>query len=294
MIVLGQALASGILLGCFYALIALGFALVFGVGRVFNLAHGELVVIGAYVGYWLWESSGLNPFLAMPIAMIVLASTGLLAQKILARIGEPFELNALVFTFGASLFLQSLMLNLWTGNYRLLAVHYLERSIGAGGISIGLGRLAVAALSLFFIGAIHFLITKTHLGKALRATSQDREAASLMGINVLGVDRLTFCMGAAMAGAAGPLFALLHYLSPTAGVEATVIALVLTILGGIGKIGGILVGGLILGLADSLTVGLIGSQWKELVTFSILLLLLRFRSAGLSAGRRYHEHRPTT
>lgn len=287
MVVLGQAVVSGILLGLFYALLAAGFSLVFGVVRVFNLAHGEFVVLGGYLSYGLWNWVGLNPFLAVPVSAVGMAFVGLLLQPVVRRIGEPFELNALVFTFGLSLALQSLMLNLWTANYRLVPMLALESSLVWGGVSLSLSRLAVALFSLGSLGGLAILLGRTYLGKAMRATSQDRDGALLMGIDVESTDRWALAIGAGLAGAAGPLFLLLRYLSPSAGLNVTVVGLILVILGGVGKTSGVLAGGLLLGVVESVTIGLWGAQWREFVSFALLLTLLRTRATGLLEGRRY-------
>ncbi|MFQ6050373.1 MAG: branched-chain amino acid ABC transporter permease [Candidatus Hydrothermarchaeota archaeon] len=285
--VLTQALVSGILLGTFYAVIATGFSLIFGVTRVFNLAHGEFVVIGGYIGYWLWKIYGINPFMSIPVSMILLILLGTFFQRILAYTREPYELNTLVLTFGLSIFLQNLMLALWSGNYRLIVIDSLEKSISLGIINTSLGRVFIFIFSIFSILFLHYFMKKTYFGKAMRATSQDRESAAITGINVKRMDLLAFSIGAAMTGAAGPLFASIHYLYPSVGIKATIIALIVTIFAGVGNIVGILAGGIILGVGESLTVAIMGSQWRELASSAILIALLLIRPYGLFEGRRY-------
>ncbi|MBI5166822.1 MAG: branched-chain amino acid ABC transporter permease [candidate division NC10 bacterium] len=287
MVVLLQAVVSGALMGLFYALLAAGFALIFGVVRVFNLAHGELVLIGAYLGYGLWALGGLDPLWSMPVAAAFLILVGFLVHRVLSRTSEPFELNTLVLTFGFSLLFQNLLLILMSGNYRLVVAQSFEQAFVLGPVSVSIGRLVVGVVSLISLGTLSFLLRGTYMGKVMRATSQDREAASLMGINVARIDLYVFAIGTGIAGMAGPLYATLHYVQPAAGVEATLIALILTIFGGVGRMEGLLLGGLIFGLTESLTVALIGSQWKELLAFMVLILLLRARSVGLLPGKVY-------
>ncbi len=284
-----QSLASGLAQGLLYALLASGFALMFGVGRTFNLAHGELVVLGSYVAYWLGQWLGLDPLLSLPVAMLVGGGMGLVLRRAATRLGEPFELNALVLTFGTSLLLQSLMLNLWTANYRVVVWPPqglgLPGSVELAGARLSLGRLAAAGAGLAGWGGLTWLLTRTTFGRALRAASQDRAGAALVGISLERMDAWAFGLGAAAAAAAGPLFALLHVFSPTAGLNVTVVALTVAVLSGVGRMGGLLAAALFVGLAEALTVGLVGAQWRGLVLFGLLLVLLRLRASRLPGGR---------
>lgn len=286
-IVLQQALLAGLLTGMLYALIAIGFALIFGVVRVFNLAHGEFIVIAGYISFWLWSLKSIDPLLSIPISMLLLSIIGGSAKKIMDGVKEPFELNTIVFTFGLTLFLENLMLSIWGGDYRLISAGYLDQSISLLGVSTSLGRFLVFAVSLAAIALIHYFLKKTYLGLAMRATSQERDAASLMGIDVKRIDLYSFSIGTGLAGVAGPLFASIHYVYPSVGLEVTIIALVVTIFGGVGEIRGIVLGGLILGISEALTVAYLGFQWRELAGFAMLIILLLLRPYGLLGGRRY-------
>lgn len=286
-IVLQQALLAGLLTGMLYAMIAVGFALIFGVVRVFNLAHGEFIVIAGYICFWLWNLKGVDPLISIPISMLLLAAIGGSIEKIIDRVGEPFELNTIVFTFGLMLFLENLMLSIWSGDYRLVVVDYLNQSISILGVNTSFGRLLVFAVSLAAIALLHYFLKKTYTGMAMRATSQERDAASLMGINIKRIDLYAFSIGAAMAGIAGPLFVSIHYVYPSLGLEVTIIALVVTIFGGIGEVKSLILGGLILGISESFTVALLGLQWRELAGFAMLIVLLLLRPYGLVGGKRY-------
>lgn len=281
-----QILASGLLTGALYAVIASGFALTFGAARVFNLSHGELVVIGGYLAYGLWSSFHLNPLFAVLPAALLVIPLALGLKQLLRLIGEPFELRALVLTFGVSLLLQSLMQGLFTSNYRLVTAG-LEESVAIGPVSVSRGQLLAGGLALVLLAALSLFLNGTFLGKAMRAASFDQEAASLMGINPERVGLLALSLGGAMAGLVGPLFASFHYLTPAAGLDATLISLILTILGGVGRPSGLLVGGLTVGLAEALAVSLLGAQWREAVTSSLLLALFQRRAFGLLPGKRY-------
>jgi len=279
-----QSLVNGALIGCFYALIAVGFAMVLGVVRIFNMAHGEFVVIGAYVGYWLGSVYGLNPLLAIPPAMLLAALVGWLTYRVIGRMGEPRGLNGLVVTFGLSILLQNLMIGAFSADYQLMSGGRLGSSLVVGGIAVGYGRLVIALLSLATIGALHWFLNGTYAGHAMRATTLDRDGAMLMGINVDRVDIWTFTLGAALAGMAGPLFAAMNYVHPAAGRPATVIAIILTIFGGVGQMRGLLIGGVLLGLLEAGTVLTLGAEWREPVFFIVLLTLMVARPRGLIRG----------
>lgn len=283
-LLLSNSLLAGALIGCYYALLAVGLSLILGVVRVFNMAHGEFLVIGAYLAYGLWSGFGIDPLFAVLPAAALLFVLGLVVQAGLTNLGEPRRLNGLVVTLGLSMLLQNLLLQLWTGDYQVITVDYLQQAIAWRGITIGVERLIAATISVTIILALHLFIGWTYPGKAMRATAQDREAAEMMGIDVERVDKLTFGLGAALAGAAGPLFVALYYVQPAAGREPLIIALVLAIWAGVGQTASLLVGGILLGVIEALAVVLLGAQWRELLFFLVLLGSLFLRPQGLRAG----------
>lgn len=280
-----EAAASGLITGALYALLASGFALVFGVTGVFNLAHGDLVILGAYLGESLWRAARLSPILAMPLAALPAMLLALAARPLLARVGEPYVLRALVLTFGASLLLQSGFQATFTADLRLVAVPAWEGGIQLLGVRVARGRLLVAGMAFGILTLLHLALTRTFFGKSLRAVSLDREAASLAGINPTRVDCMALALGGAVAGAAGPLYAALQYVSPSAGMGPTLTAIVLTIFGGVGSMSGLLAGGLLLGLAEAVAAWAGGGFWRDLLSLGMLLLLLRWRRGGLVRGR---------
>jgi branched-chain amino acid transport system permease protein len=263
---------------------ALAFSMILGVARSLNLAHGELIILGGYLGYWLWSGSGLHPLLLVPISGAALLPLALLWQWLLHKTPEPKELNSLVLTFGLSLLLQNVMLVLWRGEYRLIASPSLTGSVWIGGVSLNQGRLVVAGAALVVVGALGLGLTRTRWGRGVRATSLDREAAALLGINVDRATRITFLLALSLAGGAGVLFATLHYLYPAAGIELTLLAIVLGIWAGIGRLRSVLIAGLLLGVVESLTVAWMGPRWRELVVALLLLGSLLARPGGLARG----------
>lgn len=287
---LGQAIVAGLANGAFYAFLALSFTVVFALTRALNLAHGELVILGGYLGYVAVRVLGLPPLLAVPLAAAALVPLGLLWRVLLLRVREPVELNSLVLTFGLSLVLQEAMLATWSADYRLIPAG----SPGGAPLALGLSRerAAAAAVAVVTIVALQLVLSRTRLGAALRATSRDAETAALLGVDTDRVGLASFAVAAAMAGAGGVFFALFHYLHPGAGVELTLLAITLAIFGGtvggvgsrVGPLGGLLAGGLLLGLVESLTVAWAGPRWRELVAAALLLgvLLARKRGPGLA------------
>ena len=279
-----QAVASGVMLGCLYTLMALGFSMILGVRHSLNLAHGELVLLGGYVGYSLWAAFALHPLLLVPIGAAALLPLAFVWQRLLDRLPEPRELNSLVLTFGLALLLQNGMLTAWTGEYRLISSPSLNASTRIAGIALNHGRVFVAFVALVAVVTLQLGLTRTRWGRAVRATSLDREAAALLGINVDAATRTTFVLALLLTGAAGVLFATIHYLYPAEGVELTLLAIVLTIWAGVGRLRTVLAAGLLLGVVEALTVAWTGPGWREPVVALLLLASLLARSGGLARG----------
>ena len=275
------AFVSGITLGSFYTLIALGFALIFGVTHTFNLAHGELLVLAGYVAYWLWKTFGLSFVLTFPAAILLALVLCLLLQRLFSKLSEPLELNSIVVSFGVAILLQNAMLFCFSGDYRLIRVPALNQGLRLGTFYLSYGQFTLLALSLLVIVLLYLIMRHTYLGKALRATIQDREAAALAGINVGAMGVLAFAIGAILIGLAGPLYGCIQYLYPTAGLQATLIAITITIFAGIGRLHGLILGGWILGLAESTAVVLLGASWREMVSAVMLLILLALKPHGI-------------
>jgi branched-chain amino acid transport system permease protein len=272
---------SGISLGSFYVLVALGFALIFGVTRNFNLAHGDLIVLAGYSAYWLWKVWAFPFVFTFPFAILVILLVSLGLQRLFSRLRDPIELNSIVLSFGVAVLIQNSMLFCFSGDYRLIRIPILNQGPHIFGLYISYGQLTLSFSSLIILGILYLLMYRTYLGKALRATIQDKEAASLAGINITAMGTLAFCIGAVLIGFAGPLYGCIHYLYPSTGHEATLVAITITIFAGVGRLGSIILAGWILGLAESFTVVLCGSSWRELVSAVLLLTLLAFRPRGL-------------
>lgn len=281
-----QSVLSGVLEGGNYALYALGLAFVFGIMRIINLAHGEFVVLGGYVAYWLLRKWGVDPLPALPLAALVPAGAAWAADRVfLRRIRTTAELNTLILTFGVGIFLSNLFLQLWSADLRSIDVPWMQAPVTLAGIHIGMGEIVAFAVSVAGVLGLHVFLTRTRTGKAVRVTAIDRDAASLAGIDVERIDLLAFSIGGALAGLGGPLLGILSHLSPGAGLGVTIKGFILTVLAGVGSIPGLIAGGIILGVGEAMTATFVSSSFRELFGFILFLGILIVRPSGLF-GRR--------
>lgn len=279
-----QALLSGALVGCLYALIAAGFSLVLSVSRALNLAHGEVVVLGGYAGYAAWRLLGVHPLLLVPLGALAMLPLALVWDRLIARLRPPVELRSCVLTFGLALLLQNAMARFWAGEYRLIASPALGGSLVAGGVTLSHARLAAAVVALVAVGALALGLRRARWGRAIRATSLDRDGAALLGIDVDRATRLAYLLALGLAGGAGLLFATVHYLYPAAGGDLTLLAITLAIWAGIGRMRVLLLAGVAIGIAEALTVAVTGSGWREAVLALLLLVSLLARGGALVRG----------
>jgi len=279
-----QVMANGILTGGLYALIAVGLTLIFGVMRVINFMHGETLMLGSYLTYFLFTLYGIDPFLSLPLAIFTLFTLGVAIQHFFINpvIDAP-HLNQILLTFGLVLIIQNLALILWTGNYVSMTTHYSGISLKLGPLSLGLTRLLGLVIAILLTILLTLALKKTEWGKSVRAVTQDREAAMLMGVNVNRVNMLAFGVGSAMGGAGGMVTSMIMYIFPLVGMLFVLKAFAIVVLGGFGSIAGAVVGSLILGLTESIVTNYVpsGSGWSEGVSFVILIVILVLRPKGL-------------
>ena len=282
---IGQVVISGVLSGALYAMVALGLALIFGVMRVINIAHGALLMLGAYVTFFLFSRAGLNPFLTVPIAMATLFVVGVLLQKsLVARVVDAPELSSLLLTFGISIALVNAAQNLFSSDLR--AVEYVTGSWVVGGLALSRPR-AIAFVFAGLVTGLAFLFLKTtRLGKAIRATSQSREVAMVCGIDVARIHLVTFGLASALAAGGGALLAVIVAIQPEMGGVWTFKSFLVIVLGGAGNYPGALLGGLLLGLVEQLAALFLTTQLSEVVAYVLLVLVLLVRPTGLLGGRQ--------
>jgi branched-chain amino acid transport system permease protein len=277
-----QNALNGLLLGGTYATVALGFSLVWGILNVVNLAHGALVMLGAYTTFWLFTLYGVDPFLSLPVTGAVLFVVGYAVQRGLINqvIRAPFLITFLL-TFGLELLITNIAQAAWTADFRSVTTAYSGRSLSLGPVTLPLVRGISLVIACVVAVLLHTLLTRTRLGTAIRATASDQEAARLMGIPIARVYAITFGIAAASAGIAGGLISLSFPIFPAMGAGYTLVAFVTCVLGGLGSVPGALVGGLFLGLLQTYAASWLGPNYDNLIAFSALILVLLARPAGL-------------
>jgi branched-chain amino acid transport system permease protein len=282
-----QSVLSGILVGGVYALIGIGLTIIFGVMRVINFAHGDLLMLGMYATWFIFTKTGLDPYVALIATAPLLFLWGAFLQKTLInRVLNALPQNQILLTIGLGLIMSNTMLLIFTSDYRILTTSYSSSSFDVFGLSVSQPLLISFLITVAITVALFWFLQRTDTGQAIRATAQDRDAAQLMGINVRWTSVLSFGIGSALAGAAGALIAPTYYIYPQVGGAFTLKAFVIVVLGGMGSIVGATLGGLIIGVTESLSALYVASGLKELVVYVLFLALLLFKPSGLLGKSR--------
>ena len=284
--ILTQQLILGLLVGGLYGLAAAGLSLTFGVLRVLNVAHGELLMLGGYAVFWLSTGLGLDPFPAAVAAAPLLFLLGLALHQglfgFVERLDEePKIKSSLLISFGLTLVIQNAAQALWSADERSVSSGLIGGGAVVLAVAIPYSRLASMLLGLLVVVGLYVLLHRTAFGLAVRATAEDWEAASLAGIDVRRTYLVTFALGAALAGLAGGLVAIQYSIAPAIGLAWTLKALVVIVLAGLGSVVGAFAAGLALGLAEALSVFAIGPAYREVVGLVLFLLVLLLRPQGL-------------
>ncbi|CAG0969587.1 High-affinity branched-chain amino acid transport system permease protein LivH [Anaerolineales bacterium] len=287
---LAQNLVFGILLGALYGLAAVGIALVFGVTKFLNVAHGELLMLGGYACFWLFSLLDLDPFLSLPLTIIFLFLIGAVLYQVLfvRMVKLPVEekiKNTMLIGFGLTLILQNVALLLWTADDRGITTSYSGAAFSWLGVRFPYVRVAGLVISLVCLFTLQQFLRKTYTGKAIRATVENWEAASLMGIDVYKVYLISFLLGTAVAGVAGALVSVSFSIEPSMGMHWTLKSLIVMVLGGVGNFMGTFVGGILLGVTESVTGFFISSNYRQVVGLVLFLLILIFRPQGLFGAK---------
>ena len=285
-----QTLISGLSLGSIYALIALGYTMVYGIAKMLNFAHGDIIMIGAYAGIIAVGQMNLPPLAAVLLSILICALLGVLIEPLAYKpLRQAPPLSVLITAIGVSYFLQNLALILFGSQqkaYPTLAVmsHYTIGGVTVDGISI-LTLLVTAVIMV----VLTFFINKTRLGKAMRAVSEDKAAASLMGISVNGTITLTFAIGSALAAVASIFYGMSYvYIKPTTGAMPGIKAFTAAVFGGIGSVPGAMLGGILLGVIEQLSKTYISALWSDAIVFGVLVLVLVVKPTGL-LGKTMNE-----
>jgi len=279
-----QLLIIGLLAGGIYAAVGVGFSLVWGVLNIVNLAHGALVIIGAYLTWQIFTASGLDPFLTLPIDAVVLFVFGYAAQRwVINRVIRAPLLFTFLLTFGLNLIAVNVLLLIFKSDFRSVTASYSGAGLELGGIVIPYIRLAALGIALLLAGLLATLLAKTRMGLAIQAVGADRDAAQLIGVDLRHAYAVTYGLGAACAGVAGGLIAMIQAITPTAGEPYTLQAFVVVILGGLGRVSATVVGGLAFGLVEAFGQSIpgSGSVFANAIAFGVMVLVLVVRPKGL-------------
>ncbi len=289
-----QQMVNGISLGSVYALIALGYTMVYGIVKLINFAHGEVMMIGAFTGFFVMRAMGpsyISLVVAMTASMIVCAILGMTIEKACYKpLRNAPKINILITAIGVSIFLQNLARVLpFIGPNPKQFPTLPNKNFKLFGANISRVQIIVVFVSILIMFILNIVVNYTKTGKAMRATSYDRDAALLMGININRIISITFAIGASIGGAAGVLFALSYpQVEPYMGIMPGLKAFVAAVLGGIGSIPGAMLGGYIMGIAETLTKGFVSSKLGDAVAFGILIIILIIRPAGI-LGKKTNE-----
>jgi branched-chain amino acid transport system permease protein len=287
MIIFFQSLISGILVGGVYALIGIGLTIIFGVMRIINFAHGDILMVGMYLTYGLFTLLGIDPFLSILITIPLMFLYGGFLQKVfINRVLNALPQNQILLTIGLGLIMSNTMMLIYTSDYKILTTPYSSSSLKILGLSISEPLAISFVITAVITAMLYWFLMKTDTGQAIRATAQNREAAQLMGINVKRMSIIAFGLGASLAGTAGALISPTYYIFPQIGSTFTLKAFVITVLGGMGSVVGATLGGIIIGVAESMGAVYISSGWKDVVVFVLFLLVLLFKPSGLMGKTR--------
>jgi len=277
---------NALMLGGTYALLGIGLTLIFGIMKVVNFTHGELYAFGAYMMYALVMLLGVSFFVALPLAIALgIALGGLLELLLLRRLrGADIDTTMLVM-IGAWIALQNAEQLAWTGVAKSIDVPFPAAPLVIGPVSVAWNRVFVLVVALILIAATYFLINRTKLGRAMRATFQDRDTAALMGVRIGNIHTATFALGSGLAAAAGALLGPVFVAYPSMGDLAAAKAFAIVILGGLGSIPGATIGGFILALVEELGAGYVSSGYRDAMGFLLIIVILLFRPTGLFARK---------
>jgi branched-chain amino acid transport system permease protein len=283
-----QILANGLVLGGLYACIASGFSLVWGVLNVINILHGSFIVLGGYLAFYAYVQLGIHPFVSILIAAPLFFALGYALQHTLINrmIAAPVLLT-LTLTFGLDLMFSNAMLAAFTADFRKLILEPPLGLLRFGTVVLPVDRLIAMLLALGLTGLLYLVLSRSRIGRAIVAVRMDREAAALMGVNVKSIYAITFGLGAMMAGAAGPLLAMIFPISPLTGPVYLGKAFVICVLGGLGSVPGAMIGGLALGVVESFGSLLVGPELGTTLSFVLLIVVLLVRPEGLLGRKGY-------
>jgi branched-chain amino acid transport system permease protein len=283
---MAQIFIYGVIIGAFYGLVAIGLALLFGVMRYMNIAHGTFMVIGGYVSFWLFRLWHVDPFISIPMVMFAMFLIGFIVYRVLfsplSKYPEERRMNnSMLITFGLILVLDNTAIFLWTSDVRTIATPYSGITFQILGIRLPLIGLGMLGVTLIVILALHLFLNRTLLGKSIRATAEHWEAANLVGINIDRTYLISCCISISLAGVAGTGTAVMYSISPGSGLEWLLIAMVVLVLAGMGNIKEVFLAGLLLGILEQVSVYFVGGHYRVVVGLVLFVSILILRPKGL-------------
>lgn len=285
-----QLIVSGLMIGGLYALMSIGLTLMFGVMRIVNFAHGEFLMFSMYVTFWIVTLSGMSPYAALPLTAVFMFFFGTAVYILIIRRTLSSSMVVQIFaTVGLGLLMSNGSLVLWTADYRMLQSIIGAEVLQLGGVQIGMASLIAFVVAIVVALLLFAFIAFTYTGKAIRATVQDRTAAQLVGINIDRVFMLTFALASLLIGIAGALLTPIYPIYPTVGLNFGLVSFVVVVLGGMGSMTGALLGGLIIGMVETLSGYFIDTGLKQAVYFAVFILVLIFRPNGLFGQKGAEE-----
>jgi branched-chain amino acid transport system permease protein len=279
-----QQLINGLSVGSIYAVIALGYTMVYGIIKLINFAHGEVMMMGAYFAFITVIATGMPFFMVLIVSMVMAALLGIAIETLAYKpLRQAPRISALITAIGMSLFLQNLALVIFKADPKVMPPDVIiKKPIMIGSLQVGTVTILTIVLSIFFMILLDFFIKRTKPGKAMRAVSEDKEASVLMGINVNRTISITFAIGSALGALGGVLYAIAYtQVYPTMGIMPGLKAFVAAVLGGIGLIPGAMLGGFVIGMVETITKAYISSQWSDAIVFGILIVVLIFKPTGI-------------
>jgi branched-chain amino acid transport system permease protein len=284
-----EQLINGLVLGSMYALVASGLTLIWGTMKMLNFAHGELYMVGGYILYFVLMFFGIHPFWGIFLAMLFAFVLGLVMERTLIHplLDKPgWDVSPLVVTLGVSIFLQNFALKAWGERFKSVP-YFIEGTLEAGGFRIAYQRILILVVAAVVMFGFWLYVKKSRFGIALRATAQDRESATILGINSHRIYMLTFGISSALAALAATMLAPLFLINPWMGIPPQLKAFIVVVLGGLGSFEGAILGGFLLGTIESLAIVFLSSEWKDVVSFLVLILILIIRPSGFFGTKEW-------
>ena len=277
-----QAIINGLAIGFVYALVSLGLTLIWGTMEIINFAHGDFLMLGMYGSFWFFTLLGIDPLVSLPVVFLASFIFGILVYKgVIKTILNRQMLSQVLATYGLGMVLQALAIFFWSPNYRLIRGNFLNGTFRLGSISIGIPQFVSSIICIVAIFALFYFLDRTKIGRAIKATTLNRDAAALVGINIEYIFTLVLGLGIALVGMAGSLLSNFYYIYPQVGALFGTLAYVVVAIGGFGSVQGALMGGLLLGIITSLTGILIDPAFKYAAAFLVYLIVVLIKPTGL-------------